>query len=113
MANSPALQQTPVYLFLTKVRHGQCGCSDLTRQVDVFRELIPHVPLTTTFPHFVAKEGADAAEAGMEFVRHRFLERLLNARPVYVHFSCPVDVLNARVTLHAMLQSLKNIVVLV
>jgi len=71
---------------------------------DVFREKIQHVPITTAFPEY---RGANTFEDASEYIKSRFIERVLNKKPVYPFITCATNTENFK----SLFSAIKDIVV--
>jgi len=78
VTNSTYFASSSIILFLNKV--------------DLFKDKIERgVDLRQCFPQY--QGGTDFQEA-CQFIKKRFLERVANGKPIYLHFTCAIDTQN-------------------
>jgi len=89
MSNSTWFSSVNFILFLNKI--------------DIFREKIKEVPLSTCFPNYTG--GADY-ESGTNFITARFLERNQAPHSVYPHLTCAISTENIQFVFKAIRETI-------
>jgi len=89
--NSNVFADSAVILFLNKI--------------DLFKEKIKRVPLTTLFP---AYQGGDDFEKAKQFIEARFIETAHNGAKVYVYATCAIDTESIKIVIQAVKRQILN-----
>jgi len=92
VVNSPWFENTAFILFLNKL--------------DIFKEKILRVPLTTCFPEYTGPEGDE--ERARKYIHERFQENKKSQVPLFTHFTIAIDTKNIDTVFKAVRSTLLN-----